>query len=420
MRAFDIVLRPRDPLLVRDGRPFGRDPGARAESLHWPLPSTIAGALRTFIGPSAMPPFKWDGDGPERALRVPVRGPLMVATSPGGQWKVHVPRPLDTSVVCEPDDRVVFKGLRPAGSQPAGWSNLPASLLPMAIEDDRKQQPGFDWWPLESLIPWMAGRAEFPPSEECHAGPAHETRVHVAVDSATLTARESALFSTISLDFMSSTAHRAARASRYGNPGKGPRQGGRTAVDLRRDGRDRPQVAMLCRFLQEEGAGSPETGNYLPLGGERRVSLVEDPVLLGVEWPRFPSAIGEACRNSARLRLQLVTPALFSGGWRPGWLDGNLEGSPPGAEGLRVKLVSAVIGRRVPISGWDMRKGKGPKAARYAVPAGSVYYFESIDAAGSDGSRLWLESLCDELQDRHDGFGIALPGTWSYADRGEA
>ena len=37
-------IEPRGPLIVRDGRPFGLNPGARAESLDFPFPATIAGA----------------------------------------------------------------------------------------------------------------------------------------------------------------------------------------------------------------------------------------------------------------------------------------------------------------------------------------------------------------------------------------
>jgi CRISPR-associated protein Cmr3 len=44
------IMEPHDPLLVRDGRPFGSNPGARARSLLFPFPSTIAGGMRTRAG----------------------------------------------------------------------------------------------------------------------------------------------------------------------------------------------------------------------------------------------------------------------------------------------------------------------------------------------------------------------------------
>lgn len=44
------IIEPRDPLIARDGRPFGPYPGARARPLNFPFPSTIAGGLRTRAG----------------------------------------------------------------------------------------------------------------------------------------------------------------------------------------------------------------------------------------------------------------------------------------------------------------------------------------------------------------------------------
>ncbi|HZQ09120.1 MAG TPA: type III-B CRISPR module-associated Cmr3 family protein, partial [Anaerolineae bacterium] len=44
------LIEPRDPLIFRDGRPFNPTPGARAISLPFPYPSTLAGAVRTRVG----------------------------------------------------------------------------------------------------------------------------------------------------------------------------------------------------------------------------------------------------------------------------------------------------------------------------------------------------------------------------------
>ena len=40
------IIEPHDPLIFRDGRPFGPTPGARAFSLPFPFPSTLAGVVR--------------------------------------------------------------------------------------------------------------------------------------------------------------------------------------------------------------------------------------------------------------------------------------------------------------------------------------------------------------------------------------
>ena len=53
-----------------------------------------------------------------------------------------------------------------------------------------------------------------------------------------------------------------------------------------------------------------------------------------------------------------------------------------------------------------------PKATRRLVPAGGVYFFESD---GNDNSALaghWLRPVSDGEQERRDGFGLAVWGTW--------
>ena len=44
------IIEPHDPLIVRDGRPFGPNPGVQATSLTFPFPSTTTGGVRTRAG----------------------------------------------------------------------------------------------------------------------------------------------------------------------------------------------------------------------------------------------------------------------------------------------------------------------------------------------------------------------------------
>jgi CRISPR-associated protein Cmr3 len=111
--------------------------------------------------------------------------------------------------------------------------------------------------------------------------------------------------------------------------------------------------------------------------------------------------------------MVLATPALFDDGWKPKWAR---EGRPPGLDArddIKLKLVSACVPRWRPLSGWNFEIGKtGPKAVRRLAPAGSVYFFE-VSGAASALARLWLRPVSDQPQDRRDGFGLALWGTWS-------
>ena len=44
------IIEPHDPLIVRDGRPFGPNPSAQAISLSFPFPSTTTGGVRSRAG----------------------------------------------------------------------------------------------------------------------------------------------------------------------------------------------------------------------------------------------------------------------------------------------------------------------------------------------------------------------------------
>jgi hypothetical protein len=48
------------------------------------------------------------------------------------------------------------------------------------------------------------------------------------------------------------------------------------------------------------------------------------------------------------------------------------------------------------------------------VPAGSVYFFHVIQGSAENFvPQCWLRSVSDARQDRLDGYGLALWGTWS-------
>ena len=60
------------------------------------------------------------------------------------------------------------------------------------------------------------------------------------------------------------------------------------------------------------------------------------------------------------------------------------------------------------------RRNVSPGPARKLVPAGATYWFDVLGACDKDAVvALWLASVCDEQQDRRDGFGLALPGPWT-------
>ena len=123
-----------------------------------------------------------------------------------------------------------------------------------------------------------------------------------------------------------------------------------------------------------------------------------------------PAGIRSALATATKVRMVLATPAVFKDGWKPGWLTTGLEGD---LSGVKLKLVGASNGRWKAVSGWSLAPPRGPKPIRRMVPAGSVYFFE-VEKPGDAAplADLWLQSVSDDQQERRDGFGLALWGTW--------
>jgi CRISPR-associated protein Cmr3 len=202
--------------------------------------------------------------------------------------------------------------------------------------------------------------------------PQEENRTHVGIDPKTGRAIDGRLFRTMGLDFGPVT--RSGDDGQWAFVGQGP-------VGLE------PGLVVF--------------------GGERRLSGLENEAA-GI-WA-LPDALRTPLLHASGFALTLATPALFEGGWRPGWLDVDGTGMVPGSA-LRVRLRAALVDRWQPVSGWDLRNQK-PKAMRRAIAAGSTYWFEIIEGQ-LDPAALWLSAVSDQVQDRLDGFGLSLLRPWA-------
>ncbi len=368
-----LSISPRDPLIARDGRPFGISQGARMTSLPWPYPSTLAGTLRTIIG-------KLEGQNfPEETVaelkQVEVSGPLACA-----QDSLYFAAPRDA----------VLRG----GNQPRVFAARPANLgegdgcwlpdeamkpvcLPSGLEGDFKPTalPGF--WGGSKMAEWLlspSGVGFHPPaSGECFGAPEVEYRTHVQIDRNTGAARDEMLFQTAGLAFP---------------PGLG--------LSARLNIGDRLGTILVDALPLLH-----------PFGGERR--LVHWKEAQDSPWA-CPQDIKDTVAGSERIRMILATPAIFTDGWLPGWLRG---GNLPSAK-ASVKLVGAIVDRWKPISGWSLERGRrGQKPGRRLVPAGSVFFFIKTNSEPLDLDTLWLRSVSDRVEDQREGFGLALWGVWS-------
>lgn len=392
-----IRLHGRDPLIFRDGRPFGSEPGAlSARTLALPFPGTLAGVLRTAAGNAAG--WQWNGETATQALQVEVAGPLLERDR-----TLCFPAPLDALLISpeEGAGRPRVHCLRPDVAA-AGNTDLPFRLLPLCPPEEGKPAKGYAYWTREELVAWLAhpdGEGFAPPGRL--QGPEREHRAHVAIAAEQGTSREGHLFTTEGLSFRS--------ALRTGDePDADEYEAGQSGAG---DGAAAEYRSVEWSLLARvRGAGELPSG-LISCGGEGRLALLER-LQEGASRERCPGSLAERLAETTRVRLLLATPAHFAGGWRPGWLDeGTLEGTPPGVEGLRLRLTAAAVGRREAVSGWDYQR-KGPKAVRWLVPAGSVYFFEVAEGEARAVAERWLEPISDGAQDRRDGYGLALWGVW--------
>ncbi len=139
-----------------------------------------------------------------------------------------------------------------------------------------------------------------------------------------------------------------------------------------------------------------EAAGMLSIGGEGRAGVYE--VLQGYAPPPQATAAG-------RVKIVLLTPAWFSGGWQPAGGDW----SPWLGAGAR--LVSLALGKPLALSGWDLARRR-PKPLRHFVPAGSVFFFEDAQLTGSS----FTESPAGEPDYGAMGYGAYAAGSWNYVN----
>jgi len=378
MNSQMVRIRGIDSLLFRDGRPFGAEIGSlSARTLTCPYPSTVTGFVRTFLGNRML--IDWNRrEDILRVLAIAVYGPLLERN---GEAVFHAPA--DALVTGTRKEPSVF-ALRPWQDLPEhAGCDLPKHLVPLRVDTDEKPVKGYEYWDGASLMRWLesADGSGFTPPQPVGKMEV-EQRTHVAIDDEKGVSAESLLYSVEYLSF---------ERYRWGNNGSHERW------------------ALLARLESEEDL-SLARGVGL-LGGEKRLALLEPAE--DSCWPTCSETLRRALSQSGRVRMFLATPAIFEGGWKPGWLNGKLEGSPPCARDMKLRLVAAAVKRRGAVSGWSYRQDRQqPKPLRLLAPAGSVYFFEVLEGDPVALAEAWLRPVSDDEHYRRDGYGLTLWGIW--------
>jgi len=370
----EYLLHATAPLVLGTGRPL--DFGLGGETLDFPFPATVAGALRAALqvaGGHPPDPFV-DPDSVSLHWLTLMR-----------QWPTPEPlfaRPADAAYL---GGRLMRLAPEPVASDT--HTDLPAGLQGLALPTDAahaKPDPAPSWWTAAELSAWLCdpGASQLlGPYPVGDPGPKAVRRTHVVIDPGGRGAVEGGLFRSTGIEL-----------------------GGPSGYSL----------AVSCDAHGLHGAARR-------LGGEGRFVRFEAAPTPAMRTP--PDAVRRALNEAVRVRVLLVTPAVFeSGGWHPDWLSPRgsgagqqLHGDWPGeadhSESAGLTLVAAAISRAQSYSGWQPAQAgqpAGPGRAWRVVPAGSVYWFDL--PAGANALSLWGRSLCTG-QWLRDGWGRCVVGT---------
>ncbi len=379
------------------GKPFeAAAPGALdAETRDLPLPSTLAGAIRNEVA-RQLSWTQYTEDRRDQLNSIAVRGPVLCVNG-----ELCFPSPADCALV-EIEDVVHCGAARPSSASTTALlpDGIVATALGMASYEPSKAAH-LPYWSVSSLVDWLIEpSAVFRNAEDVfgHSVPV-ETRIHVAIDSQTRRHRDGHLFST--------------QGAVYGpilSPERSKPSTGRRIEVLNPNA---TSASSLSATSQSESVIASEwceqswfeqvEFDVLTLGGFRGLAKTATTSPRGWECP---DAVRSKLQGAKRVRLQLATPGAFEAGWKP-----NLQAIQ--AQGLRLKLVSACVGRKQSGAGW-LTHGGQPRPNRWLAPAGSVYFYEVEDGDAGGLADWWLQSVADNEQDCRDGFALALWGIWDY------
>jgi CRISPR-associated protein Cmr3 len=374
-------ITPRDALIFRDGKPFTADAGAKAKSLPFPFPSSIAGAVRTMAGiDPAIGEF--DTQKRESLLKKKIRGPFLAEEADNGNLEWLAPAPADC-LMLNGEKKELGKRiwLNPIDLQQGEITDLKDTSLigPAAIIEEKPHAEPPRFWKWRYFNDWLIKPGDDVVSlqEIGCSGPMYESRMHVSMNPETGTAIFGALFRTSGLEFIHL----------------------RPELDEKKMIKNAKALSLL---IETDADLKPGIGF---LGGERRV----------VQWekakcsiPHCPQEIRDSIDSNKTCRLILLTPAIFDKGFLPTWLQKEFA----------ISITGVVLPRYQVTSGWDYEKGK-PKPTRRLVPAGSVYYLRLDPHQNIEEfiEKIWLANISDTEQDRLDGFGLAALGNWDGRNR---
>ncbi|MEM3554082.1 MAG: type III-B CRISPR module-associated protein Cmr3 [Candidatus Bathyarchaeia archaeon] len=363
----ELLIKPVDVWLFREGRPFSAGEDHDAATIFPPTPFTLQGAIRTKVLVDKGVDFsQFTSPDPDVGYgdnfgKLRLIGPMLVRKRQDGKWERLIPMPADGVKLGEN-----FALLKPR--QLPFKTNLPEGLQLLWAKGERIGEAK-GWLPESEWARYLQGEA---PKQVVNSDDlfALEPRFGIAIDRGKRTTQTQMLY----------------RA---------------TFVRLKDD------VALWAKV---ESVNLQSKKGFLRFGGEGRSAIYE----LVEPLQNFTSYMPKLEKQSGvvRFKVVLISPAWFSDGWQP--KDGDwskIFGTP-------VRLIAAAIPRPQKFGGFDVARGE-PKPIRNFVPAGSVYFFEADEQPKVDENFAFTETP-DEVRPQNNGenawanigFGKVLVGRW--------
>lgn len=357
-----------DTIFFRDGKPFNKDGDNWVNSLFPPAPSVFYGALRSAYFAENISQFAKANEDDDPTKNLKIKGIFMQVGE-----TVYFPLPLDLVKNKDKNEEVFPLVLH----ENSFVSNCPTEMVLRPPADNSVENIEGGLLDDISLGSYLFGNNQELPFRRLSDFVTYEPKVGIGLNKTTGIARDGLLYRVGMI--------RPEALLSYGK------------------GLNSLKTRKLKILLDYEGLPLPLRG-LMKVGGESKAMLYEHCEDEGIQGLKN---IDRFRKKGKRFKVYLATSAKFANGWLPGWIDERtLTGT---YKGIMLKLLTAAIGRYVPIGGFDMKE-KRPKPMLRAVPAGSVYYFEVLD--GSD-----LAEVMDSFHyanisdfDGQQGFGLAFAG----------
>lgn len=386
MKSTLLFIEPLDVLFLRGNKLFG-DPGSYGESLIFPRPSVVAGALRSGLIANRNYDTLEFANG-----KITSDSELGTPDKPG----TFVLERLNLAKRCQIEDSFTYTLLYPLPCDLAarslggtGRDEIEiCQIKPESLQSGSQDLPGILTSNASTSLPVLAEntRSKYLPHSHLYLtdeGWNDHLRGKQVVPENHL----------VRLDDLQKTEDRigigldATRGSVDENKGKLFTM---QAVSLRKREHRSTQDYDVGLIAEVSGATFPDLMT-IRLGGDGRGALVtrinQDENHRDSEESMF-----ELISKERRCRLILTSPGIFAEGW-----NFTSRGNPSEAEqelfdGVSAKIQCAVIHRHEIISGFDISKWQ-PKPAQRAVPAGMVYWLTELNASAESLAAFVKEGL---------------------------